>query len=627
MTRREFAYLAAAPAARRMSRAWSADRLAASLLPREKWRPFPSAAERGPWEALPPDARATVLEAGERESKSDWPSLPAAVFLEYQRNGNRTRFEALQFGRRNRLRDLVVAECVEGRGRFLDQILNGLWLTCEESFWGLPAHLSAQRAGNGLPDTSEPIVDLFAAETGSLLAWTDYLLGPHLEKLSPLLRPRVRSEVQRRILTPCFERDDFWWMGFDLGTHAINNWNPWINSNWLACALLMEPDAGRRAQTVQKILRSLDVFLDSYAPDGGCDEGPTYWGRAGASLFDCLELLHSASAGSIDFFGDPLVKEIGLFPVRVFIAGDRYVNFADASARPGINGDLLFRYGVRVKDDAMQRHGAWTASRQPLSADGIFRQIQALYNLEALRKAPHDSAAFLPAAWMPGIQVMTARQNAGPSEGFFVAAQGGHNAESHNHNDVGNFIVFKDGQPILIDIGVESYTAKTFSSQRYEIWTMQSAYHNVPSIAGVMQGAGRNFEARDVSCSLTSESAQFRLDLAAAYPPEAGLRSWKRAITLDRRAARVQVDDNYQLARPADRIELSLMTPIRPVISGAISLGATVLKFEPSFKPLVDEIEVTDARLRPVWGDKLYRIRLVAERPPLTGQWRLELGL
>ena len=139
--------------------------------------------------------------------------------------------------------------------------------------------------------------------------------------------------------------------------------------------------------------------------------------------------------------------------------------------------------------------------------------------------------------------------------------------------------------------------------------------------------AGRRpqFEARDVSCSLTAESAEFRLDLAAAYPPEAGLRSWNRAITLNRRAARVQVDDHYQLARPADRIDLSLMTPIRPVISGAISLGPTVLKFDSALKPLVDEIEVTDARLKPVWGDKLYRIRLVAQRPPLTAQWRLEL--
>ena len=78
---------------------------------------------------------------------------------------------------------------------------------------------------------------------------------------------------------------------------------------------------------------------------------------------------------------------------------------------------------------------------------------------------------------------MAARSKDGSAEGLYLAAQGGHNAESHNHNDVGNFIVYADGQPAIIDVGVETYTAKTFSSQRYEIWTMQSAYHNLPSIA------------------------------------------------------------------------------------------------------------------------------------------------
>ena len=99
----------------------------------------------------------------------------------------------------------------------------------------------------------------------------------------------MRLEVDRRVLTPNLDRDDFWWMGFrDKG---VNNWNPWICSNWLAAALLVEPDDQRRARHVEKILRTLDVFLDIYPEDGGCDEGPGYWGRAGASLFDCLDLL------------------------------------------------------------------------------------------------------------------------------------------------------------------------------------------------------------------------------------------------------------------------------------------------------------------------------------------------
>ena len=35
---------------------------------------------------------------------------------------------------------------------------------------GIPAHVGVQQAGPGLPDASEPTVDLFAAETGAAAA-------------------------------------------------------------------------------------------------------------------------------------------------------------------------------------------------------------------------------------------------------------------------------------------------------------------------------------------------------------------------------------------------------------------------------------------------------------------------
>src|SRR5262249_49380110 len=153
-----------------------------------------------------------------------------------------------------------------------DEIVNGIWLTCEETFWGVPAHLGAQKAGTGLPDVAEPIVDLFAAETASLLAWTEYLVGDSLAKVSPLVPERIRLEIDRRVLTPCLVREDFGWMGFS--GPPPNNWNPWIASNWLTSALLIEPDEKRRHAHVVKILRCLDNFLSGYAEDGGCDEGP-----------------------------------------------------------------------------------------------------------------------------------------------------------------------------------------------------------------------------------------------------------------------------------------------------------------------------------------------------------------
>ncbi len=183
----------------------------------------------------------------------------------------------------------------------------------------MPAHVGAQKRGSGLPDVTEPTVDLFAAETGALLAWTDYLMGERLDAVHPLVRERLRLEVDRRILTPALERDDFWWMGFS--PREVNNWNPWINSNWLASVLLLERDPERRVRAVRKIARSLDRFVDAYPDDGGCDEGPSYWGRAGASLFESLELLHAATGGRIDVYREPVVRAIGQYIARAYIAG------------------------------------------------------------------------------------------------------------------------------------------------------------------------------------------------------------------------------------------------------------------------------------------------------------------
>ena len=616
-----------------LTNAWPAARLAGVLAPRARFLPFPPAADRGPWEALPADARAALLAAGERQLKAAWEVLPATVALEFQRDGNRSRYEALRDRRRRKLQDLVIAECVEGKGRFTDEIANGVWLTCEETFWGVPAHLGAQKAGVGLPDVTEPIVDLFAAETSSLLAWTQYLVAPQLARVSPLVPERIRLEIDRRILAPCLARDNFSWMGYTGG--PPNNWNPWICSNWLASALLMERDESRRQAAVSKILVCLDHFLNGYAGDGGCDEGPSYWGRAGASLFDCLELLHQATGGACDGFQFPLVRQIGLYICRAHIHDEWYTNFADAPARVYPDGDLVYRYGRRVGDQQMMAHGAFCAFfRDPkaIPGDSIGRQLPALFHLAELRKAPQKQALARD-VWLPGIQVMAARSAEGSEKGLYLAAQGGNNGESHNHNDVGNFLVYADGQPAIVDVGVETYTAKTFSSKRYEIWTMQSAYHNCPTIDGVMQSAGRQFAAGSVRYEAGLETAEFRLNLAPAYPPEARLESWNRTLRLNRAANRVELVDEYALQQPAKTITLTLMTPcaVSTATPGelalAVSSGTTVrVQYDArALRPAVEEIRLEDARLRGVWGERLFRILLRADVPPPKASWTLRI--
>ncbi len=622
-----------------LTRSLTVGQISSFILSPSEWHPYPHVMDRDRWLSLPSGVREAYRREAEQLLHCDWPTLKATDFLEFVRTGNRSHFQSLSYSRRERLATLVIAECAEGRGRFLDDIVNGIWIICEETYWGVPAHVALQRRGAGLPDVTEPTVDLFSAETGSLLAWTYYLLKDSLDRVSPLVCERIKHEVDRRIISVNLERNDFWWMGL---TRRVNNWTPWICSNWLAALLVLEQDTGRRARSVYKILECLDRFLAEYTDDGGCDEGASYWGRAGASLFDCLELLHSASRGKIDEYTHPRIKEIGRFITRAHISGAWFVNFADAPARLRPDAPTVYRYGKAIGDVPMMAFGARLAHDQQLGKGmlpgqfGVLgRVLPGLLVLDELLKSEGSEPAIRD-VWFAGIQVMTARSSAGSAEGLYLAAQGGHNEESHNHNDVGNFIVYKDGEPVLIDVGVETYTAKTFSPDRYAIWTMQSGYHNLPTINGVPQKDGRSFAAREVAYQRTDAMASLSMDIAGAYPPEARVRSWHRTLTLER-GKEVTVRDSYELDAVTGGIALSLMTCRAPVTSapgvvvlpvpshGAPGKAAEVI-FDPALFTLhTEEIEIRDPQLQSSWGKRLWRMVLTMKQTAQKNEFVLRV--
>lgn len=602
------------------------------LLPLERFRPFPRAAQREAWLALPAALRAEVVDLGAAHLGRGWASLPATLFLDYARSGRRSPFEAASFGRRAALAQLVVAECAEGSGRFVAEIVDGVWAICEESFWGVPAH----NEGRPLPDVQRPLIDLFAAETAALLAWVHYLLLPELEAFAPGVGPRLRHEVERRILDPFLGRDDFWWMG--LRGQGVNNWNPWCVSNCLAAGLLLTEDGPRRAAVVAKALRCLDRFLDPHPADGGCDEGPGYWDRAGGALFDCLELLQAATGGAVAVYEEPLVREIGRFLYRAHIDGEWFVNFADAPARVRISADLVHRFGQRIGDTALAALGACAHRAQRAAGARLRgplpRVLPALFHFACLEQ---ESAGACPPyqgeVWLPVIEVMAARERAGTAAGLYVAAKGGHNAESHNHNDIGQFLIYLDGRPLVVDAGVGTYTAQTFSADRYGIWTMRSPYHNLPTVRGVEQRAGAGFRARDAVWRTEPGSAALSLDIAPAYPPEAGIRSWRRTVRLLRGPApAVEVVEDFRLEGPTADIRLHLLLAERPELAGQgrveVGLPArAVLAFDgEALAAAVEEWPIEDSRLQGVWGDRLWRLTLGPRQAQASGCWRLRVS-
>lgn len=610
------------------------------------------------WDELDAELRARLVAEGEKADGMDWPQLLASDYMEFSENGNRVHFEEKYFRRRRMLTALVMAECAEAKGRFTPKIIDGLYLILEETGWCLPAHNSYQRDGEHhiLQDHVRPVIDLFAGETAAILGVAEYLLRPELCMVSPFISSYINEEIRRRIVTPYLSRH-FWWMG---GEGQMLNWTPWITQNVLL-AVFTRQDGVVTADEKESILRqaalSVDYFLDEYGDDGCCSEGAQYFSHAGLCLFGCLHLMQQlvkcsdSTQRQPDVFAEPVVRNIASYIVNMYVGDQYYINFADCSPFPGRRSarDYLFARatGNRVMaafaaDD--YRRQSWEERIAPEEENLWYHVLGAFAHEDmmaeaALQAAPED-------VWYESNGLMIARA-AGNGSRYCLAAKAGNNADSHNHNDVGSVILYKNERPYLIDLGVETYTAKTFSKNRYDIWTMQSQYHNLPGfidISGsahlVMQHDGEEYAAANVRCTLSDTECVLTEDIAPAYPDER-VRHYVRMVRLgkttgvnrdadaegsvsaeaaDSLPAPVVIEDHYD----GDlRCVLSLMTYEEPRVRRAfnqslaangaqrfeISVGDLgTIRIDGAAKVDVQTCPITDPRLAIAWRHDCYRI-------------------
>lgn len=564
--------------------------------------------------------RDTILRRAEGLLDKSYPPLIATDYIMFKRDGNRSIYEGKYFMRRDDILTLVLAEHVENKGRFTDAIVNLLWAIEEETTWVVPAH-NPQKDGTpmSLPYAyagEVDYIDLFSAATAADLSFVYALMKDKLDAVSPLLCERLLVELERRIVRPFLDDDalarTMWWSG--LKGNKVNNWNPWIISNVLTvCALTVKDDA-RREAIVKQAMRLLNSFTAVYHDDGGCDEGPGYWGAAGAALFDACCLLYDLTGGFVNVFDDPLLRRMGEYKVNVFIADNRFLNFADASARISPAAELVYDWGMRVQSDRMISYGRhFLDGKLPgvsMSSSFPYRSFRQV----CLRPDGPVSFEAPTKIYLDGLQIAVTREGNDPMKGMFLAFKGGHNAESHNHCDVGTVTVFSDGRPLFIDAGSGAYTARTFGPDRYTIWSMRSDYHNVISVNNCVQFPGENARADHPVYDETSGALS--LDLTQAYPKEANLRTYIRTASLT--DGTVTLTDEVSL-NGEGTVAFHFLVTEAPgeVTPSSFSLGGRTVRHDPSLTLSVepcDHTQAETANLASAWDtDTLYRLTLTSD--------------
>lgn len=606
------------------------------------FRPFPKTADREAYEAFPSVLKERLIQAGEAKLGYEFPVIRATDYMRFKKDGDRAAFEALYFGKRNALNDLIQAECVEHQGRFLDNILNGIYSICEETAWQLPAHNSYIRDTPQLilPDVTRPVMDLFACETGALLACAAYLLEEEFNAVSPFVLTCIEDNLKRRILLP-YLTAHFWWMG--QGDEPMCNWTVWCTQNVLLTTFLMPWSTGMssllaapvralcgdaplflpegtpdKVVTLQAILckaaESCDYFLKDYGTDGCCEEGAQYYRHAGLCLYGAMTVLNTVTGGHFaSLFQWDKVKNIAAYILNVHVDDKYYFNFADCSPIAGRAGvrEYLFGKATGQEDLCLFAAKDFQAGQGQLITDevnggNLFYRMQTAFHYEELMQQDTSSTLSHRDVYYPSVGLFLVH-----SDALDLAVKAGDNADSHNHNDTGSITLYKNGQPVLADIGVETYTRKTFSPRRYEIWTMQSGYHNLPTICGTDQKDGEEYRAENVVTKLTGDEPSISMELAAAYPSAQAIvpdLTYVRKVTLKKSSNTVVLEDHTN----AEDVVLNFITYEKPIVlsAGEIAIGDAVAAFEGAVLSAMETLPITDARLKTAWDHDLYRIRL-----------------
>ncbi|MBR3680749.1 MAG: heparinase II/III-family protein [Clostridia bacterium] len=601
------------------------------VLSREEFKPF---IDEGNTLFLE-ERMGAVLKKAESYLEKEPTVIPLSAFRKYMEEGQIQPYSTPWADRLNGLFNLGIAEAFEGKGRFTERLCDYVWATLEMASWVLPEH--TVHAPYGVTKVPAAVGEKYvhALELGSIylaanLATVYYYNKDALYSFSPIICQRIEYELRQRIILP-YVSCSFTWEG-ELG-NRVNNWCPWNVSNILLITAIIEKDMQLRERTVEKALSHLDNFINSYKPDGGCEEGPTYWGAAAGSLFDALETLYDMSGGKINVFDEPLIREMGEYIAKFRIAKNRFVNFADSSASCNPDGELLVRYGKKCGSEILVAFGRIMSKteaeeihfRHPYRS--IRRLMTPIYRGERQEKAAKS-------VYFPDLQVMIERESEDPECGLLLAIKGGSNGEFHNHNDVGSFIVYDGGAPLLIDAGVGAYTRQTFSPQRYELWFMQSNYHNVAMFDNVGQREGAQYAASSV-CYNAKERSLF-VDVTGAYPPEAGVKSYKRTAALGE--GKVTVHDEISLDGERE-IDLVFLVPRMPEIISECEVmlaGERRLEFHGTgyengkdgnpegsrrFTAEIEEFNPVGMNTVSMWGtEKLWRIhiRTVASAAEIT---------
>ena len=503
-------------------------------------------------------------------------AIPFSMFKRYEKDGDRSEFEYDEKGyfiHRGHLKTWALSALFGDDEEDIARLEDTMWAICDEFTWALPAHMSGNQGiyVNYQPDRYT--IDLFAAETGQALAEIIQLLG---DKLNPLVVKRAKAEIKKRIIDRFLygEVSDFWW------ARCTNNWAAVCGGSVGMAAICESEDNDKLADITVKLLESMRTFMNGFSSDGACLEGTGYW-NYGFGYFSCFaDMLYRRTGGEINLFDDEKVHLVAMFPLKTFFYGSRTVSFSDSGSYGSLGLGLITMLSTHYPDMVVP---STAKMGEGVEVTGCHRFALNLRSFVWCGKESPASSDELHIYPLPDAQWYIANGKAN----FGFAAKGGNNNEPHNHNDIGHFIVYKNGDEFFTDLGSGEYSRQYFGKERYTFAHCGSQGHSVPIINGKTQVAGKDAFAENV----TVDENGIKMNYEKAYREET-LKTLYREFVFDKEKTEISIKDRFEFDKVPESVTERFVTRVRPeVCDGVINLETS--KGKVSMKYDADKFDVT----------------------------------
>ncbi|HZZ41960.1 MAG TPA: heparinase II/III family protein [Tepidisphaeraceae bacterium] len=365
-------------------------------------------------------------------------------------------------------------------------------------------------------------------------------MGIGYDWIYDVLTPGERKEIREAIVEKGLKEGlkiyakQNWWVT------NTNNWNQVCNGGLAVGALAVaDEEPGVAREVIEDGRKSLPVSLGEYAPDGGWEEGPTYWWYATRYLTFYFSAMQTALGTDGGLAEMPGVKETGMFRMESVGTTGKTFNYADASEEPEGAAQMFWMARAFGRPEYAANERALIARVGVSHVDPFhlfwFDPEGSEKDLEKLPMGvlfKRINVAFLRTGWGKG--------------DAFVGVKGGDNGISHAHLDLGTFVYDEGGVRWGMDLGPDDYNLPGyFGKQRWNYYRLRTEGHNVLTL----DEGNQELKAKADITGFSAGGRRVVVDLSQAYAKVAT--RVKRGVAL-RGDGGMVVEDEVEADEPVE---------------------------------------------------------------------------